>query len=411
MDKGAANPGVRIWERVLEVVFVVAVVAGITIWVIINHRNETPAAPAKTAPLNVVSTAPLKLSLTYYVNGVHDITNIVSAPPDGRLFVTEHAGRILIIKDDVLQDQPLLDIHGKVKNDGEMGLIGLAFDPSFATNRYFYVTYSDIRDTSTVVSRFTADSQLTAADPATEKVLLRQPQIYPNHKGGQLAFGSDGYLYIGLGDGGSAGDPQDNAQNLGTWLGKILRIDVHKGDPYAVPVDNPFVKTAGAKPEIWDYGLRNPWRFSFVRTNHQLVIADVGQDKSEEIDVEAAGKGGNNYGWRCVEGDQSYNPANCKPVDSYVAPRFTYTHDNERCSITGGFVYEGNRLATFVGRYIYGDYCTGEIWSVDYTDKAAKPTLEASTHFKISTFGEGKDGSLYVADYDDGVIYKLSATI
>ena len=392
----------------MEVAFALAVIVGLTFWVISNRRDQAAHAPKPANSLNVVTTAPIKLGLAYVTNGFTKITSISHINGDGRLYVTEQPGLIKVIKDGVLQPQPFLDLTAKVRLDSEMGLLGLAFDPNFATTHYVFVFYSAKQDGADIVARYTVSADGTVADPASAKIVLQQAEPFPNHNGGQLAFGPEGYLYIGIGDGGSAGDPQDNAQNLGTWLGKILRIDVHTGDPYSAPADNPFVKTAGAKPEIWDFGLRNPWRFSFDSAGKQLVIADVGQGTVEEVDTEAMGKGGNNYGWRCFEGEKSFNAAKCKEASAYVAPRLTYTHDKNRCSITGGYVYNGSRLAGYGGRYVYADYCTGEIFSVDLANKNDQPQLEIATHFTISTFGEDNDHNLYTADYGAGIIYKLS---
>jgi glucose/arabinose dehydrogenase len=249
------------------------------------------------------------------------------------------------------------------------------------------------------------------ADPASEKILFTLKQPYVNHNGGDLVFGPDGYLYATLGDGGSGGDPGNRAQNKSSYFGKILRIDVNSGDPYSVPADNPFVHDAGAKPEVWAYGLRNPWRISFDRLTGDLYIADVGQDSVEEVDVQRAGSvGGENYGWRCYEGNQAYNTANCKPASAYVVPVLTYAHQDGRCSITGGFVYRGARYPALTGKYFYGDFCSGQLFYVSRENGVWTNRLAATTPYAISTFGQGNDGELYFADTKTGSIYHIQDT-
>jgi glucose/arabinose dehydrogenase len=316
------------------------------------------------------------------------------------LFIVEQPGRIRILKNGQLLDAPFLDIRDRVGSNGsERGLLGLAFHPKFAENGYFYVNYTD-RDGNTHIARFTAKGD--SADPASEKRLLFVQQPFPNHNGGALAFGPDGYLYIGLGDGGSQGDPYGNAQSLNSMLGKILRIDVDHGDPYAIPADNPFVNSGGAYKEIWAYGLRNPWRFSFDRLTKDLWIGDVGQDLWEEIDFVSAGTpGGLNFGWNKMEGRHPYKGSN---QPEFTAPVAEYPHGAE-CSVTGGYVYRGAALPEWQGVYFYGDYCSGKIWGLP-RPALGQSQLLFQTGFRISTFGVDEAGELYVADYN-GTIYRL----
>jgi glucose/arabinose dehydrogenase len=332
----------------------------------------------------------------------------------GRLFVVEQAGRIRIIADGHLVTTPFLDITDRVGSSGnEQGLLGLAFASDYATSGAFSVDYTDA-DGNTVVSRFAA-SDATTADPASETVILQQEQPFPNHNGGGLAFGPDGFLYISFGDGGSQGDPNGNGQNLGTWLGKILRIDVAQtdgGTPYSIPPDNPFAGSADAKPEILCYGLRNPWRFSFDRETGDLWIGDVGQNLYEEVDFVAAAdvaKGGQNFGWNIMEGDSCYNAETCDQ-GGLTPPVFVYSHEEGGCSVIGGYVYRGTEVPSLVGTYLCGDYCSGLIWGLG---RDASGTWAASapvqSGFGISAFGEDESGELYVVDQAGGTLYRITA--
>jgi len=316
----------------------------------------------------------------------------------GRLFVLEQAGRILILQDGQALPQPFLDITERVGSSGtEQGLLGLAFHPRYTENGYFYINYTDLNG-DTVIARFSASpDDPNRADPNSESILIQVEQPFPNHNGGVVTFGPDGYLYLGLGDGGSGGDPHNNAQSLDTLLGKILRIDVDGGEPYAIPADNPFRDGSG-KPEIWAYGLRNPWRLSFDRQTGDLYIADVGQNKIEEIDFLPAGSpGGANFGWRYKEGNQTYNgepPAGMKLID----PVAEYPH-SEGCSVTGGYVYRGSALPEWQGIYLYGDFCSGNVWGLL---RGADGQWQNRRLFEavasISSFGEDESGELYIVD-------------
>lgn len=338
---------------------------------------------------------------------------VVDAGDDsGRLFVVEKPGTIRIVQDGAVLPEPFLDITDRVGDGGfEQGLLGLAFAPDYADSGLFYVDYTD-EGGNTMVSRFAVTDDPNIADPASEQAILRQEQPYPNHNGGQLAFGPDNYLYIGLGDGGSGGDPQGNGQSLDTWLGKILRIEVDpqyvpEGQTYGIPEDNPFIDQEGALPEIWAYGLRNPWRFSFDRETGDLWIADVGQNEIEEIDLAPVGEGGLNFGWNITEGTQCYLEDGCDTAP-YSMPVMEYTHDLG-CSVTGGFVYRGEDMPGLQGAYLFGDFCTGLIWSGTSSDGETWTMSDpVDTGLGISAFGEDSDGNLYVTDLNGGGVYLLS---
>lgn len=324
---------------------------------------------------------------------------------DGRLFVVEQRGIIWVLQDGQRQDQPLLDIRDRVDDSAnEQGLLGLAFHPDFASNGFFYVDYTR-GGGDTVVSRFSVSPDGGQADPASEQVLLTIDQPFSNHNGGALAFGPDGYLYISAGDGGSANDPYGNGQSLDTLLGKLLRIDVDGGEPYGIPADNPLV-SGGGLPEIWAYGLRNPWRFSFDSLTGDLYIADVGQGTWEEVDFVPAGSpGGLNFGWRNREGA---HPFGGPQVEGLIDPVTEYRHSGGACSITGGMVVRDPALPAWAGVYLYGDYCTGDVWGlVRDAGGAWQNALMFRTGLNISSFGTGADGGLYLVNHN-GTIYRLA---
>jgi len=329
-----------------------------------------------------------------------------AADGSGRLFITEQEGRIMIVKDGVLLSAPFLDIRGRVSCCGERGLLSVAFPPAFREKRYFYVNYTDTAG-DTKVARYRVTKDADRADPASEEIVLTVQQPYANHNGGQLAFGPDGYLYIGMGDGGSANDPQGNGQKMSTLLGKLLRIDVESGGrPYAVPPSNPFAGKQEVRPEIWASGLRNPWRFSFDRATGDLFIADVGQNRLEEVNVQpASSKGGENYGWNILEGSRCLRSKTCDTT-RLVMPVAEYGHDRG-CSVTGGMVYRGKALPHLQGTYVYGDYCSGRIWGMRRENGRWTSIELADTRLSISTFGEDEAGEVYVADHAKGGIYRL----
>ncbi len=369
--------------------------------------TETYTAPAATE-VPPVEFPPPVVNLRSIADGLDRPVLLTHAGDgSGRLFLVEKPGRILIWKDGALLPDPFLDIRSQVKSAGsEQGLLGLAFDPKYVSNGRFFVNYIDMDGNTVVVRYLVSPDNPDRADPASGTALLRIAQPYPNHNGGDLVFGPDGYLYIGMGDGGSAGDPQGNGQRLDTLLGKLLRIDV-RGDAYAIPADNPFAGRADSRPEIWAYGLRNPWRFSFDRMTGDLYIGDVGQDAYEEIDFQPAGvAGGQNYGWNLMEGFHPYQGSNSANL---VPPVAEYDHTDGNCSVTGGFVYRGNRIPALSGTYVFGDYCTGETWVLRRFPDGWRMAGWFGMQIPISSFGEDQDGELYVLDYRNGAAFALEA--
>jgi glucose/arabinose dehydrogenase len=349
------------------------------------------------------------IELVTVATGLVSPVTITHAPGDAsRLFVVEQRGRILILRDGAVVATPFLDITDRVVCCGERGLLSIAFHPLHPSNGHFFVNYTG-QNGRTVVSRFvTLAGNPDRADAASETIVLTVDQPFANHNGGQLQFGPDGYLYIGMGDGGSAGDPGNRAQNLLDLLGKMLRIDVDVS-PYAIPPDNPYSDTDQARSEIWASGLRNPWRFSFDRETGDLFIADVGQGRIEEVNFQpASSRGGENYGWRRMEGSDCFNPAaNCTD-GSLVLPILQYTHD-EGCSVTGGYAYRGpsKRLR---GMYFYGDYCSGKVWgAVRRGDGSWENVAEVQTSAAISSFGEDLAGNVYVVDIG-GRVFRIEDT-
>jgi glucose/arabinose dehydrogenase len=365
----------------------------------------TPApAPASSADLSQLSFA-----LEPLVEGFSKPTHVTAAGDgSGRLFVTEQLGAIWIVRDGVRLETPFLDIRTLVQSNGnEQGLLSVAFHPQYAQNGRFFVGYTD-RSDQNVVAAYQVSDDPDRADQASGEVLLAVADPAPNHNGGLLKFGPDGYLYVGMGDGGGGGDPWKNGQNLDALLGKILRLDVDGGAPYAVPADNPFVGRDGARGEIWAFGLRNPWRFSFDRATGDLYIADVGQNEYEEVHFQPAESGGGeNYGWSAMEGDECFR-GSCDPA-AFVAPVATYAHADQvgGCSITGGYVYRGSAFPQIAGVYLYTDYCTGHLWAMHALD--GDWVSEAVGQFSINTssFGEDEAGELYLTDRDGGGLYRL----
>jgi glucose/arabinose dehydrogenase len=329
---------------------------------------------------------------------------------DARLFVTQQEGRIVIVENGRVRAEPFLDLASRVSCCGERGLLSVAFHPQYAANGTFFVNYTD-RDGHTVVARYRVlAAEPNRADPASAVVVLRIEQPYANHNGGGMVFGPDGYLYIGTGDGGSGGDPQNRAQNRGELLGKMLRIDVNASQPYAIPPTNPFAGTPGTRGEIWALGLRNPWRFTFDRETGDLFIADVGQNQWEEVNLQpASSHGGENYGWRRMEGTHCFNPSgNCND-GSLQLPILEYNH-SDGCSITGGYRYRGTGVPSLRGAYVYGDYCTGAIWkAVPDAGGAWKPEILFRSGALVTAFGEDHRGELWVADRA-GALFRIVAS-
>ncbi|MCK7595360.1 PQQ-dependent sugar dehydrogenase [Pseudomarimonas salicorniae] len=327
----------------------------------------------------------------------------------GRLFIVEQSGRILVARNGVLQNEPFLDMQTLVSGASEQGLLGLAFAPDFASSGRFYVNYTNLAG-GTIISRFTVNpSNPDRVELSAEQPLLAYAQPFTNHNGGWMGFGPDGYLYIASGDGGSGGDPQNHGQRLDTLLGKMLRIDV-SGEQMAIPPDNPFVGQSGAQPEIWAYGLRNPWRASFDRETGDLWIADVGQGRVEEVNFQPGGiAGGRNYGWRVLEGTLCRD-SGCSSAGT-VLPVTEYGRDLG-CSVTGGYVYRGSRYPALRGTYLFGDFCSGRVFGlrrVAAGETAASFEREqlASAQLPISSFGEDEEGNLYLVSYD-GRVFLIS---
>jgi glucose/arabinose dehydrogenase len=342
------------------------------------------------------------------ITNAHDGTN--------RLFVVEQRGTIRVIQGGVLQPGFFMNITGKVEDGGERGLLGLAFDPHFKTNHRLFVYYTR-NGGDIVVSRFTTNAARTDVIESTARpMLLIEHSAQSNHNGGAMAFGPNGYLYIGVGDGGGGGDPRNNAQNKGRLLGKILRINVNGTGHgpfghYSVPRSNPFYGPTPGLEAIWDYGVRNPWRISFDRGTGKLFIADVGQNRFEEIDRERPGfTGGRNYGWNAMEGMHCYRASKC-PLAGDTLPNAEYAHVDGNCSITGGYVYRGPTQTALVGLYVFADYCSGRIWTIPNNGLAVNTpeTLRADTDLNITSFGESENGELYTVTSAGGVYQVLAS--
>ena len=358
--------------------------------------------------LTLVPPAQTNVTLEPVVSGLVNPVSIAHAG-DSRLFVVQQNGVIRVYDPPHLRTDPFLDIRTLVSTGGERGLLGLAFHPRYSENGRFFVNYTDVAGNTAIAEYTRSAVDPNRADPASARIVLQVQQPFANHNGGQLAFGPDGFLYIGLGDGGSGGDPGNRAQNLTDLLGKMLRIDVDSARPYAIPPSNPFVGRDDARPEIWAVGLRNPWRYSFDRLTGDLWIADVGQGSIEEVNFQPATSiGGENYGWRRMEGSRCFIPSSSCNDGTLVTPLIEYDHSGGACSVTGGYVYRGTRNRRLAGMYIYGDYCNGRIWGArrDETGRVA-PQLLFDAPFFISTFGEDANGEVYVADHRGGAIYRL----
>jgi glucose/arabinose dehydrogenase len=359
------------------------------------------SARAQTTPAPTPATT---LAAEVVVSGLQDPVYLTAPAGDARLFVVEQPGRVRVVRGGRLLDRPFLDLTADVSYGGERGLLGLAFHPRYRENGLFYVNYTDpAGDTRIERFRVTADPNL--ADPSSRKRILEIEQPYANHNGGHVLFGPDGMLYIGMGDGGSAGDPHGNSQNRRTLLGDLLRIDVDRGEPYAIPPDNPYVGT-GYRGEIWAYGLRNPWRFCFDPPEGKLYIADVGQNRWEEIHVEDSKRSGLNYGWNRMEGAHCYGARECDPRGLAI-PVLEYDH-SQGCSVTGGFVYRGRALPGLAGHYFHADYCTG--WVRSFRLSGGRVTSHREWRLgrlgNITSFGLDAAGELYVCS-GNGRVYRL----
>jgi glucose/arabinose dehydrogenase len=358
--------------------------------------SETPAEDGNNPDL--------RLALQSVVSGLQRPVYLTAPANDDRLFIVEQPGRIRIVKNGQLLTQPFLDIVSRVSSSGEQGLLSVAFHPSYSSNRFFYVNFTDVAG-DTRIERYTASTtNPDVADPTSVKPILFQDQPFDNHNGGHLLFGPDGMLYIPLGDGGSGGDPRDNGQTLTTLLGKLLRIDVDGGDPYAVPPNNPFVGQGGARPEIWAFGLRNPWRIAFDPQSNLLFIADVGQGSQEEINAVPRTAAGLNYGWRIMEGSSCFNASHCNRT-GLTLPVHTYPPTGENCAVTGGFVYRGSAIPELAGHYFFSDYCGGGVRSFRFVSGAEQSIRDwgITSTGNVSSFGEDSRGELYVISHSGNV--------
>ncbi len=356
-----------------------------------------------TGPMEPI---PDSLAVEVVASGLSNPLYLASPPGDARLFVVEQPGRIRIIQNGSLLTTSFLDITGRVLDGGERGLLSVAFHPSYASNRFLYVNYTDNQG-DTRVERYTATSDPNVADPNSALLIIGIAQPFPNHNGGLVMFGPDGMLYIGMGDGGSGGDPQGHGQDRGTLLGDLLRIDVNQGSPYAVPADNPFVNQAGMRGEIWGYGLRNPWRFSFDREGGTLYIADVGQGRWEEVNAVPATAAGLNYGWNILEGSECFGVSTCNRA-GLTLPVLEYSLSGIPCAVTGGFVYRGQRIAGLQGHYFYSDFCAGWLRSFHLVDGRAEEQREweVGDLGQVMSFGEDAARELYILSAN-GRVYRL----
>jgi glucose/arabinose dehydrogenase len=380
--------------------------------------TATPATQSVVVSAGATATATVTYASSALTLALSDIgptfasPTFVTAPPgDERLFVLERRGVIRVVQNGTVLTQPWLDISSNVFTGGEGGLLSMAFDPNFATNGYFYLYYTDPAQ-NIVVERYQRSASPNLADPTSALAILRiaHPQ-FQNHFGGLVAFGPDGMLYAGTGDGGGAGDPFGNAQNLNSLLGKLLRVDVRSataGQPYTIPANNPYVNQAGRRPEIWAYGLRNPWRFAF--DGEQLYTADVGQDAREEVNIATLSQGGLNYGWDIMEGTACFGATTCDRT-GLLLPVFEYEHganDVNGCSITGGYVYRGTAIPELAGRYFYSDFCRGFVKSFFATGAGIVEQRDwnLATAGQVVSFGRDGAGELYVVAAS-GRIFKL----
>jgi glucose/arabinose dehydrogenase len=347
------------------------------------------------------------IGLETFASGFTSPVEITNAG-DSRLFVVEKGGKIKILNSNGTTNAiAFLDISGQVSTGSEQGLLGLAFHPNYLSNGLFFINYTNLSG-NTVIAKYAVDSgNSDIANASSGSILLTIVQPYANHNGGTLKFGPDGYLYIGMGDGGSAGDPENRAQNSAVLLGKMLRIDVNSGTPYGIPTDNPYVGITGAD-EIWAIGFRNPWKFSFDKIKNNLWIADVGQNNFEEINIAGTTQAGLNYGWRCYEGNAAFNTTGCPPQASMKFPLAVINHTTGACSVTGGYVYNGTTYPNFKELYFFTDYCNPQIGMM--TTAGTITYSQVFTGNSFSTFGEDNSGELYVAAINNGTVFKIIDT-
>ena len=363
-------------------------------------KNDAPDVSAQNTSNDV------RLGVEQVASGLDQPVYVTAPVSDPRLFIVEQPGRIRVVENGRLLDKPFLDIVDKVRSGGEQGLLSVAFHPQYRTNGFLFVNHTD-KNGDTRIERYTVSSDRNVADPRSAKVILSIDQRYSNHQGGLNLFGPDGMLYIGMGDGGSQGDPHGNGQNRNALLAKLLRINVDRGEPYLIPAANPYAK-GGGRAEIWAIGLRNPWRFSFDRFSGLLYIADVGGDRFEEVNVVPMSIAGVNYGWNVMEGPQCSRSSGCdqtgmqKPALSYA------THENSTCAIIGGSVYRGQKIPEIKGQYFYSDYCNSWLRSFGFADGKVTDQHEwpIGKLGSITSFGEDAQGELYICT-SSGRVYRI----
>ena len=366
---------------------------------LVSGKNATLVKPWATIELKPIA------------SGFREPTYLTNAKDgSGRIFVVEKKGQIKILKESNILSEPFIYIVSQVRSKGsEQGLFSVAFHPNYKENGRFFVNYTNL-DGDTIVSEYKVSNNPDKADKNSERIIIMIRQPASNHNGGQLKFGPDGYLYIGMGDGGGAGDPWGNAQNKQVLLGKMLRIDVDGEKPYGIPKNNPFVGKKDGREEIWAYGLRNPWRFSFDPVTGDMYIADVGQKDWEEIHFQPANsKGGENYGWDLFEGFHEFEPKEGYDTNMFTMPVAEYGH-KQGCSVTGGYIYRGKKYPTVSGTYFFADFCSGRIWGLRKNPKGTWEMTEfLESPLMVSSFGLDEDGEIYVLDFKKGAIYHLSA--
>lgn len=367
-----------------------------------TSKDDAADVPAEKASNDVT------LAVEQVASGLDQPVYLTAPAGDPRFFIVEQPGRIRIVENGKLVDKPFLDIVSKVRSGGEQGLLSVAFHPEYRSNGFLFVNHTD-KNGDTRIERYTVSTDRNVADPGSAKLILAIDQRYSNHQGGHNLFGPDGMLYIGMGDGGSQGDPHGNGQNRNVLLGKLLRINVDRGDPYVISSANPYAK-GGGRGEIWALGLRNPWRFAFDRLSGLLYIADVGQDRYEEVNVVPMANAGVNYGWNVMEGPTCYRSSGCNQT-GLQKPALSYSHANSTCSVIGGFVYRGQEIPEIKGQYFYSDYCNSWLRSFGFADGKVTDQHEwpVGRLGSIVSFGEDSRGELYICT-SSGRVYRIIKT-
>lgn len=372
----------------------------------VEFAAEASAVGSGSAATSTVrSINDVRLGVEEVARGLNQPVYLTAPPGDPRLFIVEQPGRIRIVENGRLIEKPFLDIASKVRSGGEQGFLSVAFHPLYSANGFLFINYTDNKG-DTRIERYSVSTDRNVVDPRSAKLILGIDQRYSNHQGGLNLFGPDGMLYIGMGDGGSQGDPHRNGQNRNALLGKLLRINVDRGDPYSIPAANPYSK-GGGRGEVWALGLRNPWRFAFDRSSGQLYIADVGGDKYEEINVVSMSNAGVNYGWNLMEGPSCNRTFGCNQA-GLQQPALSYAHENSVCSVIGGFVYRGQKIPEIRGQYFYSDYCNSWLRSFGYADGKVTDRHEwpVGRLGSVVSFGEDSQGELYICT-SSGRVYRI----